>query len=173
MVLKRSLRGDGMKVRIEMKGLSELKTRLLEADMLHTKMILLNELRDTVEKLKGNSEMKFKIVSALSRVIPGGRFTMESFIEGLDAMSKMDVELFDFSLKYEPLLAKKTDMDVVTILNIEVNDIYFDMFKEIPLAGRIISSLGSGRSKFVDSIKKSIEDEYTKDYKIQVVSTDE
>ena len=148
-----------MKVKIVMSGLSKLKEKLLDADLNHTKYILMDELHDTAEKLKNDRGMVFKIVRLFSRT-KMGQVNFDTFTAGLETLSGMEIGLFDYSMEHIG-----TDISLV----IQIDDVYFDLLQmSIPLAKGILGKLLSGKKKFVDEIKKSIENDYTKNYKIEV-----
>ena len=109
-----------MKTMITVKGLSPLKKRLLKVDLAHTQIILLDELQNSVEKIKGNRNLVWKIVRLLTRATTISNLTVESFQAGLESLKGMDVKLFDYTIK--------EDGDN-TILTVTVDDVYFDLYK--------------------------------------------
>ena len=151
-----------MKVEVRMHNLSELKKRLLDSDMNHTKYILLDEMRNSIDKLKGDRNPMFKIVHMMSRVTKMSEVTVDTMIMSLEQMTLFDI--MNYEIKYE---------DDMTVLMINVDDAYFEIFNKIPLIGRFISSLSGGRKQYVEEIRKTIENEYTKDYQIKVIAEDD
>jgi len=151
-----------MKVEVRMHNLSELKKRLLDSDMNHTKYILLDEMRNSIDKLKGDRNLMFKIVHMMSRVTKMSEVTVDTMIMSLEQMTLFDI--MNYEIKYE---------DDMTVLMINVDDAYFEIFNKIPLIGRFISSLSGGRKQYVEEIRKTIENEYTKDYQIKIIAEDD
>ena len=143
---------------ITVKGLSPLKKRLLKVDLAHTQIILLDELQNSVEKIKGNRNLVWKIVRLLSKATAVTDLTVDSFIAGLETLKSMDVKLFDYTIK--------EDGDN-TILTVEVDDVYFDLYKSMPMVGRFLNVMLKGRKDFIKKIEKSIREDYSKDYKIR------
>jgi len=150
-----------MKIEVRMHHLSELKRKLLDSDMNHTKYILLDEMRATIDKLKGDRNLMFKIVAMMSKVTTASRLTTEGMIMALENMVLFDIMQYDIL----------QDGDV-TVLNLNVDDNYFEIFNKIPLIGRFISTLSGGRKRYLEEVRKTIEEDYTKDYTLKIIMDD-
>ena len=150
-----------MKINIRMNNLTELKKKVLEADMAYTQLILVDELDDSIKRLKGDRNAMFKIVNLLSKISYFSNLTIEMMILNLESMKLFN--LMEYSVKY--------DGDI-TILDIDVNDEYFEIFDKVPMIGKFISMVSGGRNKFVKEIEKTVLDNYTKDYQLKVVAED-
>lgn len=139
-----------MKVITELDKVDNLKMKRLNYDLLHTKYILLDELRNTAIKIRNDKNLLFKILKIL-----GGRITLEMLEQGFEIASKEEFNLFDFSID-------KIGEDKIR-LEIKVDDVFFDI-----QFGVFSEFLGSKR-EFIKKIEKSIRNDYTRDYKIEVV----
>jgi hypothetical protein len=149
-----------MKVKVEIKGLTELKKKKLEADMLHTKYIIMDEMVSTCKKLQENRGIKFKIIRLLSKVSALGNLTLEAFTAGLETASTMDANLFDYEIK--------NDGDN-TILTISLDDIYFDMLKMVPMLGGIMGKIMQGKAQFMKKVEVSIRSDYSDNFTIEEI----
>jgi hypothetical protein len=150
------MESDGMIIEARINNLSELKRKLLDADMLHTKYILLDEMKDSIEKLKGDRNAMFRIVRMLARVSTFSDLTVESMIMNLEHLTAFDI--MTYSLSHD---------GTVSILTMSVNDEYFEIFDKIPMVGRYIGMLSGGRKKFVSEVEKTLRDDYTKDFTVE------
>ena len=148
-----------MKLKIIMSNMSNLKIELLRADMEHTRLILFDELQKTVDKLKGDRNLQFKIVRLLAKVTALTNITMESFALGLENMS-MNPDLFKYEV-YPDLNEKRCT------LMIDVDDTFFDLFKQMPM-GRFLGVFFESKKGFMKRVEKSIKDDYTGNYSIIV-----
>lgn len=153
-----------MRLKIIMSSMSNLKIELLKADMEHTKYILMDEMQKTVDKLKGDRNLQFKIVRLLSKVTALTNVTMESFALALENMST-SMELFKWEV-FPDLPEKKAT------LMITVDDTFFEIFKMMP-AGRFLSIFFESKKNFIKRVEKSIKDDYTDKYNLIIEDTDE
>ncbi len=152
-----------MRVKVIISKMTNLKIELLRSDMEHTKFILMDELQKTVDKLKGDRNLQFKIVRLLSKVTALTNVTMESFALALENMST-NMELFKWEV-YPDLPEKKCT------LMIDVDDTFFEIFKMMP-AGRFLSIFFESKKNFIKRIEKSVKDDYSDTFSVIIEDTD-
>lgn len=150
-----------MDLEIIVNNLSPLQKNLLAADFEHTKWILYDEMHKTVEKMRGDRGMQYKIIRMLSGITAFSRLTVDSFASMLDMMSDSNMELFEYSIdsRSEP-----------TFIKLHVSDAYFDIFKQMPVIGKFINYISGGKKTFIGKVEKSLKEDYTSDFKINDVS---
>jgi hypothetical protein len=149
-----------MKVEILIRGLNDIQKKLIRADFEHTKWLIYDEMYKTIDKLKGNRGMQYKIVNMLSGITAFSKLTVESFVTALETMKTANVNLFDYSVR---------DMgEAGTFVEMTVDDIYFDILRTVPVMGSILRIMGDGKTAFVSKIEKSLRNDYTSDYVLKV-----
>lgn len=148
-----------MKLAYKLRDMSDLKIRLLDADLRHTQLILLDELNMTLEKVKKDRGLQSKIVRLLRRVSPISHLTIQMFQNNLEAMKVKDIKLMNYRIFDE--------LNSVTLVII-VDDTYFELvgLKGVPLIGKHLKNFADGKRGFKRRIEKSIRENYTKEYSI-------
>ena len=154
-----------MRVKVIISKMTNLKIELLRSDMEHTKYILIDELQKTVDKLKNDRNLQFKIVRLLSKVSSVTNITMETFALGLENMSMHGAELFKYEV-YPDMPEKKCT------LMIDVDDIYFELFRQMPMVGRFLSVFFESKKGFIKRVEKSVKDDYSDTFSVIVEDTD-
>lgn len=150
-----------MKVRMVINGLTPLQKGLLKSDFEHTKWILYDEMHKTIAKMKGDRGLQFKVIRMLSGITAFSRLSVQSMTAVLETMESSNIDLFTWSL---------SDVNNgTTVAEIYVDDIYFDIFKMMPLMGSIIKYIGDGKDAFIRKVEKSLRESYTDDFKIERV----
>ena len=148
-----------MKLEIIIKELTPLKRNLLDSDMKHTQLILMDEMVETLDRLKSNRGVQANIVNLLKKVPGLTGLSLESFRLKLERMDSKGIEL----LKYQ---IKEDGKD--TILILIVDDTYFDLMglESVPLIGKKLNLLADGRKGFIRKVEKSIKSSYSKKFTI-------
>jgi len=146
-----------MKLEINIKGLSPLKRKLLDSDMKHAQLILMDEMVGTLDRIKSNRGIQANIVNLLKRVpgLPG--LSLESFRLKLERLDAKGIELLRYQMKED---------GKDTILTLTVDDTYFDLMglESVPLIGKNL--LSDGRKGFIRKVEKSIKSSYSKEFTI-------
>lgn len=148
-----------MKLVYRLRRMSDLKKNLLDADLRHTQLILMDELHQTLEKLKRNRGLQAKIVNVLRRVSSISYLTIQMFQDNLEAMKVKDIQIMKYRM-YDELGG--------LTLSMEVDDAYFNLaaIQGVPLIGKHLKNLADGKKGFKRRIEKSIKQNYTKDFEI-------
>jgi len=144
---------------ITMYKLSPLRKRLLIADLNHMELCLLDEMHSTIEKLRGDKNTMWKIVSKLSRFSGLSHLTTDTLLTGLELLERMDMLIVQHTLKKEEPFR----------VEIKVEDIYFDLFEKMPVMGKFLTVVTGGKKEFIEKIRKTIEQEYTKDFDLKII----
>lgn len=152
-----------MIMEVKIHDLTPLKRKLLEADMEHTRILLMDELEQTLDKIKNNRGVQGKIVHLLKQVPGLPSLTVEGFRWRLETLQVRDIDILTYELH---------DEFGYTLLILKVEDAYFDLvgLAQVPLIGKRLNMLADGKKGFQRKVEKSLRGSYSKDFEILVRS---
>lgn len=146
----------GLKVKMTME-IPAWKQDFLDADLRYFQAETKFNLCETMEKLRGNHSLRWKVMRVLSKHNPQAtsNLTIDAFLYGLEAIKEYQIFSYEIAIK---------DNDATVI--IDINEYYFELVKMFPMP--MISKLLSKKTLF-KHLEKQIKKTYNKRATVEVI----